>query len=117
MSVDSFLASGNSPGARCGVGLLGFGTVGSAIARRLTGDEGVDGLVLTHILDRRAFAKRDALAGAASGRHRPIVWTTRVEDLLASDVDVVVEAIGGLEPAAEWIRAALLAGKSVVTAN
>jgi homoserine dehydrogenase len=29
----------------------------------------------------------------------------------------VVEAIGGIEPAADWIRAALLAGKSVVTAN
>ncbi len=37
--------------------------------------------------------------------------------MLASDVDVVVEAIGGIEPAAGWIRAALLAGKSVVTAN
>ena len=47
MSVDSFLASGNSPGdfsrpaalraatPRCRVGILGFGTVGSAIARRL----------------------------------------------------------------------------------
>jgi homoserine dehydrogenase len=46
-----------------------------------------------------------------------VVWTTRIEDVLESSVDVVVEAIGGLEPAAAWIRAALLAGKSVVTAN
>ena len=35
----------------------------------------------------------------------------------ASDVDVVVELVGGLHPAYEWVRAALLAGKSVVTAN
>jgi homoserine dehydrogenase len=136
MSVDSFLASGNSPGdfshpaalvasvQRCRVGILGFGTVGSAIARRLggavsTGGVGapLDGLELTHILDRRAFAKRDALNGHAPACRANIVWTTRVEDVLASEVDVVVEAIGGIEPAAGWIRAALMAGKSVVTAN
>ena len=35
----------------------------------------------------------------------------------SSDADIVVEAIGGVEPAADWIRRALLAGKSVVTAN
>jgi homoserine dehydrogenase len=47
----------------------------------------------------------------------PATWTDRVDDLLASDVDVIVEAIGGIEPASDWIRAALSAGKSVVTAN
>src|SRR5262249_20816598 len=37
--------------------------------------------------------------------------------ILAGDADVVIETIGGLEPAADWTRAALAAGKSVVTAN
>jgi homoserine dehydrogenase len=37
--------------------------------------------------------------------------------VLHSDADVIVEAIGGVEPAADWIRAALIGGKSVVTAN
>src|SRR5437868_1860978 len=127
MSVDSFHTSGTSPAfARssqsCRIALLGFGTVGAAIAARLAGDDPVDGLELTHILDRRAFAKRDTLAQAhdANGRRlraAPIEWTTRVDDVLGSDADVVVEAIGGVEPAGEWIRAALAAGKSVVTAN
>jgi homoserine dehydrogenase len=115
MAVGSFLSSGNTP--RCRVGILGFGTVGSAIAARLGADHGVDGLDLTHILDRRAISKRDALSNQPSALHANIVWTTRFEDVLASDADVIVEAIGGIEPAAEWIRAALLAGKSVVTAN
>jgi homoserine dehydrogenase len=115
MAAGSFLSSGNTP--RCRVGILGFGTVGSAIAARLGAGHGVDGLDLTHILDRRAFAKRDALSSQPSALHADIVWTTRFEDVLASDADVIVEAIGGIEPAAEWIRAALLAGKSVVTAN
>ena len=120
-SVDSFLTSGNSPGpfstSRCRVAVLGYGTVGSAIAARLAGAEPVEGLELTHILDRRALAKRDAVAESRLGCRSNIVWTTRFDDILASDADIVVEAIGGIEPASEWIRAALVAGKSVVTAN
>jgi len=127
MSVDSFHTSGTSPAfARprqpCRIALLGFGTVGSAIAARLAGCDPVDGLELTHILDRRAFLKRDAVAerhafGVMPPLHRSITWTSRFDDILATDVDIIVEAICGIEPAAEWIRAALLAGKSVVTAN
>jgi len=124
MSVDSFfLASGNSPGpcffpaTRCRVAVLGFGTVGSAVAARLAGPDPVDGLELTHILDRRASAKRDELAASRAALRGNIIWTTNVGDILASNADIVVEAIGGIEPATEWIRAALVAGKSVVTAN
>src|SRR5947209_15447300 len=99
MSVDSFLTSGNSPGARrCRVALLGFGTVGSAVAHRLGGTDPVDGLELTHILDRRADAKRDALADRHPLRSHT-TWTTSFDEILASDADVVVEVIGGIEPA------------------
>jgi homoserine dehydrogenase len=95
--------------SRCRIALLGFGTVGSAVARRLT--SGSNDFLLSHILDRRAPVKRDAVTVPG------VVWTTRIEDVLESDADIVVEVIGGIEPAAGWIRAALLAGKSVVTAN
>jgi homoserine dehydrogenase len=102
--------------SRFRVALLGFGTVGSAVARRLVETTGADGgalpkLQLTHVFDRRADEKRDAWRAAG------LTWTTRIEDVLQSDADVVVEAIGGVEPAAGWIRAALVAGKSIVTAN
>jgi len=40
-----------------------------------------------------------------------------MNDVLGSDVDIVVELIGGLDPADNWIRKALRSGKSVVTAN
>ena len=63
--LNSFQTSGNSPGAtrpgspaRCRVGSLGFGTLGSAIARRLTGPDSPSSLQLTHICDRRAREKR-----------------------------------------------------------
>ena len=92
--------------------LLGFGTVGSAVARRLIASEPL----LRHPADAHLRPPRRRQARALPRRRRRL-------DVLASttcshsDADVVVEAIGGLEPAADWIRAALLAGKSVVTAN
>jgi homoserine dehydrogenase len=99
--------------SRCRVALLGFGTVGSAVARRLLDpDSNLQSSVqLTHIVDRRAADKRASLPAGQ------VVWTTSIDDALRSGADVVVEAIGGVEPAGEWIRAALRAGKSVVTAN
>ena len=95
----------------CRVGIVGFGTVGSAVARRLTSRDAVRGVTLSHICDRRAADKQGRLADAG------ITWTSAIEDLLRSDVDVIVETVGGVDPAAGWIRDALLAGKSVVTAN
>ena len=97
---------------RCRIAILGFGTVGSAVARRLTGPHAPLGLELTHIFDRRAHEKSEGWPAASR-----LTWTTRIDEVLASDADVVVETVGGIEPAADWIRAALAAGKSVVTAN
>ena len=93
------------------IALLGFGTVGSAVARRLMAPDRVRNLELTHIVDRRADHKR------AQFGHNGVVWASTIDDILHSDIDIVVEAIGGLDTATEWIRRALEAGKSVVTAN
>jgi len=98
--------------ARCRLAILGFGTVGSAVARRLTDPHAPAGLELTHIFDRNASRKRQAWSAASS-----VAWTTDIDNVLDADLDVVIETIGGLDPAADWIRKALAAGKSVVTAN
>jgi homoserine dehydrogenase len=97
------------------VGLLGFGTVGSAFAEVLAAhrDERVR---ITHVFNRGVERKRSH----ARAKFVPegAVWTERVEDVLeAADVDVVVELMGGLDPVESWLRAALSAGKHVVTAN
>ncbi len=96
----------------CRIALLGFGTVGSAVARRFAARQIPRGLSLTQILDRRA-----ALKQACHPELSHIAWTTTIDDVLGGDADVVVETVGGFEPAAGWIDAALAAGKSVVTAN
>src|SRR4030095_2235071 len=80
---------------RTRVALLGFGTVGSAVARRLTSRETLDNpsheqIALTHIFDRRAEEKRRQHPSTA------VVWTSRVEDVLQSDADIVIEAVGGI---------------------
>ena len=116
MALNSFQTSGNSPGdrdTRCRVGLLGFGPIGSTVARRLTGPDPIPQLKLTHIADRFARDKRARQPEPVAS----VAWTDRFDDLLASDVDIVIEAVSGGEPAADYIRAALLAGKSVVTAS
>jgi homoserine dehydrogenase len=46
-----------------------------------------------------------------------VEWSEDADAVLASDADVVVELAGGLDPAGGWVRKALDAGKSVVTAN
>ena len=95
----------------CKVAIVGFGTVGNAVARLLyaRGDE--HSLRLTHVCNRLVAHKKVDWVPA------DVTWTDDIEHVLASDVDVVVELMGGLDPAHEWVRRALQSGKSVVTAN
>src|SRR6476659_1944255 len=92
------------------VGLLGFGTVGQSVARILC-DGHVPSIELHGIFNRRIAAKRVDWVPAS------VTWTEEVDDILKSDADVIVELVGGLYPAYEWVRSALESGKSVVTAN
>jgi homoserine dehydrogenase len=99
------------------VALLGCGTVGSEVVRLLhtSGDDyaarvGAP-LEIAGIAVRRLGRERDLPVGAD-------LFTTDAEALVArDDVDLVVEVIGGIEPARGLIVRALEGGKSVVTAN
>lgn len=98
------------PAASRKVALLGFGTVGSSVARILSSGE-FPGLELTHVFNRNVDRKRVSWVGSS------VCWTEHVDSVLSSDADVIVEVVGGVEPARSWVKAALEAGKSVVTAN
>ena len=93
------------------VAILGFGTVGSSVARILLDGPAASELELTHVYNRNVARKRAAWVRDS------VQWTENVDELLGSDADVVVELVGGLDPAGGWVRRALAAGKSVVTAN
>ena len=94
----------------CKVAIVGFGTVGQAVARLLA-RELHPGVRLTHICNRQVDRKKVEWVGG------DVVWTESFAEVLASPVDVVIELIGGLAPARNWIEQSLAAGKSVVTAN
>ncbi|MEA2200256.1 MAG: homoserine dehydrogenase [Solirubrobacteraceae bacterium] len=83
------------------VGLLGFGTVGSAFAELLEERAG----------EIERFNGRRPLIGGVLTRTRG-----DFEEILA-DCDLVVELIGGIEPAREYLLRCMRAGKDVVTAN
>ena len=102
-------------GSRIGVGLLGLGTVGGGVASILLSPEERHPLVAD--LDLVRVAVRDL------DRPRPVDLSadqlTTDPEAVVNDpgVDVVVEVIGGIEPARSLILKAIGNGKSVVTAN
>jgi homoserine dehydrogenase len=93
------------------VALVGFGTVGSAVARLLHSRREDHPLRITHVCNRSVARKKVNWVGS------DVVWTESLQQVLASDVDVIVELMGGLEPAHQLVCGALQSGKSVVTAN
>jgi homoserine dehydrogenase len=94
------------------VALLGFGTVGTSVARILIERPELAGrLRLTHVFNRGVSRKR------ADWVPSSVVWTESFDDVLAAVPDVVVEVVGGVTPAREWVSKAIEQGASVVTAN
>ena len=92
------------------VALIGFGTVGRAVAKILC-ERPNTSLRLTHICNRNFERKKQPWVPA------DVIWTDNIDSVLESDVDIVIELIGGLSPAEQIVRRALESGKSVVTAN
>ena len=99
------------------VALLGCGNVGSQVYRLLT-EQSAD-------LTARAGAPLEVVGVAVqdTSRQRDVVvkpdllTTDGLALVTRPDVDIVIELIGGIEPARTLLLAALNAGKSVVTAN
>jgi homoserine dehydrogenase len=99
------------------VGLLGAGTVGGAVvdgllahADRLTASDGRP-IALT------AIAVRDLDRARGNGLPGELLTDAPAHLVADPDTDVIVELMGGIEPARTLIAAALGAGKPVVTAN
>ncbi|MGB3885682.1 homoserine dehydrogenase [Gordonia sp. (in: high G+C Gram-positive bacteria)] len=99
-----------------GVAVLGMGNVGTEVVRILS--EKADDLRarVGAPLQLRGVAVRD-LSVARDGIDSALLTDDPAELISRDDVDMVVELIGGIEPARSLILAALESGKSVVTAN
>ena len=95
------------------VGLLGCGIVGGGVAARLLGSDSLLGVPvrLARILVRDLHKPRFPEEAV------PLLTADPRDILENPDITVVVEAIGGIEPARTFVETALRAGKHVVTAN
>ncbi|MGD9015080.1 MAG: homoserine dehydrogenase [Candidatus Omnitrophota bacterium] len=99
------------------IGLLGFGNVGADVIKILRTRKallrnklGCD-LVLKKVCDKNLTAKRDI------SLPREILTTDAKQIFDDPSIDIVIELIGGIHPAKEFITQALNKGKYVVTAN
>lgn len=99
------------------VGILGIGNVATGTYKtlelnreKIQSSTGVD-IEITKILNRHPEKERGIDVD-------PSVYVQNADDILKDpSIDIVVELIGGMEPATEYMAAALSAGKHVVTAN
>ena len=99
-----------------GIGLVGYGTVGSGVGRLLV--ESADEIRLATGREVRLRTVCELAAERRALVPPGVRVTTDVADLVGDpSIDVVIELIGGIEPARTIQLAALSAGKSVVTAN
>jgi len=97
------------------VALLGSGTVGSQVLRLLTTQADELATRIGRPLELLGVATLDA--GPLKAEYPQVNFTDDALGLLASGPDIVIELMGGIEPAASFIRAAIEHGASVVTAN
>ncbi len=104
-------------GSGINVGLMGLGVVGGGVASALLRDPSPVAARVGCPVNLRRTLVRDI------SRHRdvelpPGILTTNAEDILDDpDIDILVEVMGGSDPATDYFRRAISAGKHVVTAN
>jgi homoserine dehydrogenase len=99
------------------VGFLGCGNIGGGVWRLLgqMGEELAAREAVRFNIQRVLVRDVEKKRGANVPRE---LLTTRAEDILDNpEIELVVESLGGEQPAADYMRRALEAGKSVVTAN
>lgn len=100
-----------------GIGLLGAGIVGGSLIRRLVEEHAAIEAKTGLNLELRRVAVRDVAKERAIALDASVLTADPVEVIDDPEVELVVEVMGGLDPAGELVLRALRAGKPVVTAN
>jgi homoserine dehydrogenase len=100
-----------------GIGLLGAGVVGGALVRRLVDDHAAIEAKTGLDLQVRKVAVRDTAKARAFALPDGVLTGDPHGVVADEGVDLIVEVMGGEDPAGDLVLAALEAGKPVVTAN
>lgn len=98
------------------VALLGLGTVGAGVWKMLSSNQDVIARRTGRFFHIQSILVRDLekKRGLTGVEH---LLTNQYEDILAKDVQIVVEVMGGIEPARTYIRQAIEKGCHIITAN
>ncbi len=99
------------------VGLIGFGNIGAGVIRTLDANRALIGGRLPRPIRVKTIADKDTTT-RREAPYTPEQLTGDVERIFGDpEIDVVIELVGGIEPARTFVERALAAGKHVVTAN
>ena len=99
------------------LGLIGFGIVGSGAVKILQKNASLIQERVGAALNLKRIADLDLETDRGVAVDRSILTTDAYEILKDPEIDIVIELIGGFEPARKFILEALENGKHVVTAN
>ena len=99
------------------IGLIGFGVVGSGAVKILRDNQGNIARKVGSRLELKRIADLDITTPRPVEVDKAILTTDASAIIDDPEIDIVIETIGGLKPAGDFIRRSLRSGKSVVTAN
>ena len=99
------------------VGMIGFGTIGAGVAKILKDNREVISKRLGALVELVKVADLDITTDRGVKLGTDVLTTSADEVINHSDIDVVIELIGGYDPAKKFLLQAIDRGKHVVTAN
>jgi homoserine dehydrogenase len=100
------------------LGVIGLGVVGSGVAESLESNGGIIAERSGVEISVKAVCDKDTSRLEKLALAKDVVKTVDFNDILNDpEIDIVVELVGGIEPALTIIKGALSRGKHVVTAN
>ena len=99
------------------VGLIGFGTVGTGVAKILEKNAGLLYPRIGASLELKKIADLDILSSRGMILKKGVLTTSADEIVNNPSIDIIVELMGGIEPALRLILKAIENGKHIVTAN
>ncbi len=102
---------------RIRIGLIGLGTIGTGVAKTLLENTALLEQRLGFSLDLASIADIDIQKDRGIAIPKDMLTTDAYSLIKNPDIDIIVELIGGIEPARSFILDALKSGKHVVTAN
>ncbi|MEG6585705.1 homoserine dehydrogenase [Dendrosporobacter sp. 1207_IL3150] len=98
------------------IGLLGLGTVGTGVVKVLTGNAHEITQKVGLPVNIKSIMVRNP--NKSRGLNIDALITTNIDEIISDkDIDIIVEVMGGEQPAKEYMLKALNSGKHVITAN